>query len=105
MRVTLSKAVRLPSQPLRPAGYVLEVDEERAAELDELGLVLHPQVVDPPAGSSSTSAASASVAAQPEQETQRPAKSDVLAKWQEYVRAQGIDPKGMTKQELIAKFS
>lgn len=35
----------------------------------------------------------------------RPAKSDPVAKWQEYVRAQGIDPKGMTKQELIAKFS
>lgn len=47
MRVTLSKAVRLPGQPLRPRGYVLEVDEARAEELDELGLVLHAQAVDP----------------------------------------------------------
>lgn len=35
----------------------------------------------------------------------RPAKSDPVAKWQDYARSLGIDPKGMTKQELIAKFS
>lgn len=34
----------------------------------------------------------------------RPAKSDPVAKWQDYARSLGIDPKGMTKQELIAKF-
>lgn len=35
----------------------------------------------------------------------RPAKSDPVAKWQDYARSQGIDPKGMTKQELIAELS
>lgn len=105
MRVTLSKAVRLPGQPLRPRGYVLEVDEARAEELDELGLVLHAQTVEHPAVVELGEDRAAEVPAQSESDAPRPAKSDPVAKWQDYARSLGIDPKGMTKQELIAKFS
>ncbi len=34
----------------------------------------------------------------------RPYKAAKLAVWQEYARAQGLDPKGMTREEIIARF-
>lgn len=35
----------------------------------------------------------------------RPSKAAKLAAWQDYARSQGLDPKKMTREELIARFT
>lgn len=39
-----------------------------------------------------------------EEKSKRPSKVAKLEAWQDYARSRGVDPKGMKKEELIARF-
>ncbi|WP_291478487.1 hypothetical protein [Corynebacterium sp.] len=39
-----------------------------------------------------------------EEKAKRPSKVAKLEAWQDYARSRGVDPKGMKKEELIARF-
>lgn len=105
MKVTLAKAIRLPGHPLRARGAVVDVDEATAARLRERGVLVDetaapepsPVKVDPPVKDE-----------KPEggvEQAAKPAKSAKIELWQDYARANGLDPKGLSKQELIAALS
>lgn len=44
-------------------------------------------------------------APRPRNTMKRPNKAAKLAAWQDYARSQGVDPKKMTREELIARFT
>lgn len=44
-------------------------------------------------------------AAPARREVKRPSKAAKLAVWQDYARSQGLDPKKMTREDLIARFT
>lgn len=93
---------------LRPG--VVEIDDEDARLLLERGLVVEPDAV-PPARRAARVDAPVERQREPEAEAvpetaggapQRPRKAAALDAWRAYATAKGVDPKGMTKAELIA---
>lgn len=101
-KVTLAKSIRFPGDRLRLAGEGVEVDDGVFAEFVGRGVFVtgapkpsepverkrEPEVeaVQEPAGGA----------------PQRPRKAAALDAWRAYATAKGVDPKGMTKAELIA---
>ena len=99
-KVTLAKSIRLPGDRLRRVGEVVDVSDEVHERFAPLGVF----VVDEPAP-----AAKPAPAPIPESEPapeqngmKRPAKTAPLDTWRAYAREQDIDPKGLTKAEIIA---
>ena len=103
-KVTLAKSIRFPGDRLRLAGEVVEVDDDVFAEFVGRGVFV-----------TGTSKPSEPVERQREPEAdaeavpepaggapQRPRKAAALDAWRAYATAKGVDPKGMTKAELIA---
>lgn len=93
---------------LRPG--VVEIDDEDARLLLERGLVVEPDAV-PSVRRASRVDAPVERQREPEAEAepepaggapQRPRKAAALDAWRAYATAKGVDPKGMTKAELIA---
>lgn len=93
---------------LRPG--VVEINDEDARLLLERGLVIAPDAV-PPARRAARVEDSVERQREPETEAspepaggapQRPRKAAALDAWRAYATAKGVDPKGMTKAELIA---
>lgn len=41
---------------------------------------------------------------EPEKDPKMPAKVAKLEAWQEYAKGRGVDPKGMKREEIIARF-
>lgn len=103
-RVELAVGARLPGYPLRPAGYVMEVDEETYREFNAHGFFVDPAAV--PVESEPEEIVEAEpVEVEPVDEkpaVDRPKNAASLKVWQEYARIQGIDPKGLSKREIIA---
>lgn len=107
MRVTLAKAIRLPGQPLRARGAVIDVDEATAERLRARGVLVDetaapepaPVKVDPPVKDEKPEGVDGV------EQAAKPAKSAKIELWQDYARANGLDPKGLSKQELIAALS
>lgn len=93
---------------LRPG--VVEIDDEDARLLLERGLVVEPDAVPPARRAARVDAPverqrEPEVSAEPEpagDAPQRPRKAAALDAWRAYATAKGVDPKGMTKAELIA---
>ena len=101
-KVTLAKSIRFPGDRLRLAGEVVEVDDDVFAEFVGRGVFVtgapkpsepverqrepEADAVQEPAGGA----------------PQRPRKAAALDAWRAYATAKGVDPKGMTKAELIA---
>lgn len=95
---------------LRPG--VVEINDEDARVLLERGLVVDPDAV-PSARRAARVDAPVERQREPEAEDdavqepaggapQRPRKAAALDAWRAYATAKGVDPKGMTKAELIA---
>lgn len=101
-RVTLAKSIRFPGDRLRLAGEVVEVDDGVFAEFVGCGVFVTgaPKPSKPverqrePEGSAEPEPAGDA--------PQRPRKAAALDAWRAYATAKGVDPKGMTKAELIA---
>ena len=101
-RVTLAKSIRFPGDRLRLAGEVVEVDDGVFAEFVGRGVFVTgaPKPSKPverqrePEGSAEPEPAGDA--------PQRPRKAASLDAWRAYATAKGVDPKGMTKAELIA---
>lgn len=101
-RVTLAKSIRFPGDRLRLAGEVVEVDDGVFAEFVGRGVFVTgaPKPSEPVERQREPE-----VSAEPEpagDAPQRPRKAAALDAWRAYATAKGVDPKGMTKAELIA---
>ena len=101
-RVTLAKSIRFPGDRLRLAGEVVEVDDGVFAEFVGRGVFVTgaPKPSKPVERQREPEAS-----AEPEpagDAPQRPRKAAALDAWRAYATAKGVDPKGMTKAELIA---
>lgn len=108
MRVKLAKAFRVPGSPLRPAGAVIEVDDDLHALLVARGVVSRESDAEPVAErpvSPEPVEADDEADEAPGPEGKRPARSASTEKWREYAKSQGIDPKGLSKQEIIAAMA
>lgn len=105
-RVTLAKSIRLPGDRLRRVGEVVDVTDEVLGRFAPLGVFAvdapaTTPVEDKPQADAPTEDSGAddapAVAA-----VKRPARTAPLDTWRAYAREQGIDPKGLTKAEIIA---
>lgn len=99
-KVTLAKSIRLPGDRLRRVGEVVDVSDEVHERFSPLGVFAS----DDPAPVPVKAAAPADErAAEPDApRVKRPARTAPVDTWRAYAEAQGIDPKGLSKAELIA---
>ena len=109
MKVTLAKAIRLPGQPLRARGSVVDVDEETAERLRARGGLVDetavPELAEEPARVVEPVEEKQPEGVDGVEKAAKPAKSAGIEAWRDYARANGLDPKGLSKQELIAALS
>lgn len=101
-RVTLAKSIRFPGDRLRLAGEVVDVDDGVFAEFVGRGVFA---TGAPKPSKPVERQREPEVSAEPEpagDAPQRPRKAAALDAWRAYATAKGVDPKGMTKAELIA---
>lgn len=108
MRIRLLKHNRVGARVRRP-GEVVDIDDATAqdrisrgvAEDVETGSPGPPPVAEAaPDGESDEERASE----EPEKDPKMPAKVAKLEAWQAYAKTQGVDPKGMKREEIIARF-
>ena len=99
-KVTLAKSIRLPGDRLRRVGEVVDVSDEVHERFSPLGVFVSgdPAPVqvkaEVPVDERATESESPRV--------KRPARTAPVDTWRAYAEAQGIDPKGLSKAELIA---
>lgn len=99
-KVTLAKSIRLPGDRLRRVGEVVEVSDEVHERFAQLGVF---DSGDPaPVPVKPEAPADERVAEPDAPVVKRPARTAPVDTWRAYAEAQGIDPKGMSKAELIA---
>lgn len=102
-RVTLARAWNPGVEHYAP-GAEVEVSDDVAAWLDRTGAVARPvkKRPVPPAKRTETTESAAPPVDEEEPESTRPARSAPLDTWKAYAEAQGIQTKGMSKQDIIA---
>ncbi|MGV0868691.1 hypothetical protein [Corynebacterium kalidii] len=94
-----------PGTAYHRPGDIVEVDDEVADWLERTG-ALRSEIVKKPTGPVVTPA----VVKNPEpkkgpevvEESAAPKRTESLSVWRAYAERQGIDPKGLTKKEIIA---
>lgn len=103
-KVTLAKSIRFPGDRLRLAGEVVEVDDDVFAEFVGRGVFVTgaPKPSKPVERQREPEAEADDVQEPAGGAPQRPRKAAALDAWRAYATAKGVDPKGMTKAELIA---
>ncbi|WP_049171420.1 hypothetical protein [Corynebacterium sp. 239_CJEI] len=103
-KVTLAKSIRFPGDRLRLAGEVVEVDDGVFAEFVGRGVFVTgaPKPSEPVERQREPEADAEAVPEPAGGAPQRPRKAAALDAWRAYATAKGVDPKGMTKAELIA---
>lgn len=101
--VTLNATIRLPSRnQLMAAGTTLDVDDETAARLNELGLI-EPNTVDTNEHDNQALEVDSDEPSATAPKPQRPPRTSTTDRWRQYAHAHfDFDTKGMTKQEIIA---
>ena len=105
-KVTLRRAWN-PGTAMYVAGDVVDVDDETAAWLERSGALAAPksakETQEPEAPDEPEAPEDPPQDAAPKQQAPaRPARTAPLDTWRAYAEAQGIDPKGLTKAEIIA---
>lgn len=101
-KVTLAKSIRLPGDRLRRVGEVVEVSEDVLSRYSSMGVFVRdidrpsPKPVE--ARPDEREPAEDPKAKQPK----RPPRTAPVESWRAYAEAQGIDPKGLSKSEIIA---
>lgn len=102
--VQLKKSVQLtPGGIVHAAGEVIDIDDHTRDQLLDWDAIT---ISTPEPESEPVEVETHIEESEPSQpELPRPAKTAPLATWQKYATALGIDPKGLTKQEIIAATS
>ena len=99
-KVTLAKSIRLPGDRLRRVGEVVDVSDEVRERFAPLGVFVSG---DPAPVQVKAEAPVDERASEPDApRVKRPARTAPVDTWRAYAEAQGIDPKGLSKAELIA---
>lgn len=102
-QVRLTKGLRLPGRGLLFPGQVIEPTAEELDTIKRLGadgavkVEPAPGYADKPEEITDTEEQLEHV-----EKVSRPKQAANLETWEAYARARGIDPKGLTKQEIIA---
>lgn len=101
-KIVLAKAAQVPLKgPIRWPGYTAEVDDATFDALSARGVLEVAPEPDPEPDDPSEPDPEPEPDEVPEG-VERPKKVANLDTWQAYARSLGIDPKGMTKAEIIA---
>lgn len=100
MKVTLGKSIRIPGGPLRRSGSVIDVTDDEKAWLESVGVLAALPKKNVTVTKSPVVEVPTKKATKPE--IARPPKSASSEKWAEYLTAKGVDPKGLSKREMIA---
>ena len=99
-KVTLAKSIRLPGDRLRRVGEVVDVSDEVHERFLPMGVFV---TGDPAPVPVKPVVPTDERAPEPDApRVKRPARTAPVDTWRAYAEAQGIDPKGMSKAELIA---
>lgn len=99
-KVTLAKSIRLPGDRLRRVGEVVDVSDEVHERFSPLGVFVSD---DPAPVTVKPEVPADERASEPDVPmVKRPARTAPVDTWRAYAEAQGIDPKGLSKAELIA---
>lgn len=104
-KIVLAKAARVPLDgPIRWPGYAADVDDGTFDVLSARGVLggEPPEVVESAAPETPEVVEPAAPEPSEEDAPKRPKQAANIDTWQTYARALGIDPKGMSKQEIIA---
>lgn len=112
-QIVLAKAAQVPLKgPIRWPGYTAEVDDATFDALSARGvlaaevpatIVVEQSPAEPPIETAEAEPPIETAEDAPSaEELRRPKQAANLDAWETYARALGIDPKGMTKQEIIA---
>lgn len=105
-KIVLAKAARVPLDgPIRWPGYTAEVDDATFDALSARGVLEVAPELEPDPEADDPSEPEPDPEAEPDEVpegVERPKKVANLDTWQAYARSLGIDPKGMTKAEIIA---
>lgn len=101
--VRLTKGLRLPNRGLLFPGTVIDATDEELKIIKAVGADTTNVKVDPPRGKSEKPEEIPDAEEQLErvEEASRPKNTEKQEVWEAYARKLGIDPKGMTKQEII----
>lgn len=106
-RVTLRRAWN-PGTAMYVAGDVVDVDDETAEWLERSGALAAPKAAkktrepEAPTGQPQDVAPKQQAPAPAKEAPARPARTAPVDTWRAYAEAQGINPKGLSKAELIA---
>ena len=99
-KVTLAKSIRLPGDRLRRVGEVVDVSDEVHERFSPLGVFASG---DPAPVQVKAEVPVDERAPEPDApRVKRPARTAPVDTWRAYAEGQGIDPKGLSKAELIA---
>lgn len=103
-QVRLTKGLRLPGRGLMFPGTVIEPTAEELDIIKRLGADGADIKVEPAPGFAEKPEEITDTEEQLEhvEKVSRPKQAANLETWEAYARAIGIDPKGLTKQEIIA---
>ena len=109
-KIVLAKAAQVPLKgPIRWPGYTAEVDDATFDALSARGVLEvapepepDPEPDDPSEPEPDPEADAPDEVDEAPEGVERPKKVANLDTWQSYARSLGIDPKGMTKAEIIA---
>lgn len=99
-KVTLAKSIRLPGDRLRRVGEIVDVSDEVHERFSPLGVFASDDPAPVPVKSEVPADERAAEPDAPR--VKRPARTAPVDTWRAYAEAQGIDPKGLSKAELIA---
>ena len=99
-KVTLAKSIRLPGDRLRRVGEVVDVSDTVFDRFAPLGVFVSDDPAPVPVKPAAPDDERASEPDAPR--VKRPARTAPVDTWRAYAEAHGIDPKGLSKAELIA---
>lgn len=102
--IRLTKGLRLPERGLLFPGAVFEPTVDELEIIERVGAIVPDVKVEPAPGYADKPEEITDPVEQLEhvEEVSRPKQAANLEAWETYARARGIDPKGMTKAEIIA---
>ena len=103
-KITLSGHWRPRGEVYEP-GDVVDVDDETAAYLRSAGVAAGDKPARPTPKQEVHDEPEAEPTPDVQPQAHAPAKTAPLDEWKRYAIAQGIDPKGLSKREIIAAVS
>lgn len=100
--IRLVKGVRLPARGLMFPGTVFEPTDDELEIIERVEANGPVVKIEPAPGQADKEITDTEEQLEHVEEVSRPKQAANLETWEGYARALGIDPKGMTKQEIIS---